>query len=179
MVSDYTKAIKNVAWYIVLISYHFNIGSIDILPDWLGYILLYKAIETIGKIQPSANLLKTFSAVMIANSVFQTVCKIFNFTVQSYVYGLVMAVIHIYLDFQILTDIWHTAQECQSASGDKIPMLKNITTFTYTISFIFLYSNWNVYVTYGAAIINLIMKTYLAFVLFTHAEDEKIKNINL
>lgn len=179
MVSDYSKAIKNVAWYIVLISYHFNIGSIDILPDWLGYILLYKAIETIGKIQPSARLLKKFSAIMFADSVFRIACKIFDFTMQSYVYGLIIAVIHIYLDFQILTDIWHTAQEYQSASCDKIPMLRNITTFTYTISFVFLYSDWNAYVTIGAAVINIIMKTYLAFVLFSHARDEKIQNITL
>ena len=179
MVSDYSKAIKNVAWYILLVSYHFNIGIIDVLPDWLGYILLYSAVETIGKIQPSAKLLKKFSMIMIADSVFQTVCKIFDFTAQSYVYGLIIAVIHIYLDFQILTDIWHTAQEHQSGSGDKIPLLRNITTFTYTISFVFLYSDWNVYVTIGAAVINIVMKTYLAFVLFIHADDEKTQNITL
>ena len=179
MVSDYSKAIKNVAWYILLVSYHFNIGIIDVLPDWLGYILLYSAVETIGKIQPSAKLLKKFSMIMIADSVFQTVCKIFDFTAQSYVYGLMIAVIHIYLDFQILTDIWHTAQEHQSYSGDKIPLLRNITTFTYTISFVFLYSDWNVYVTIGVAVINIVMKTYLAFVLFSHAKDEKFADADL
>ena len=116
---------------------------------------------------------------MIANSVLQIVYKMFDFTPQSYVYGLIMAIIHIYLEFQILTDIWHTAQKYRAVSGNKIPMLRNITTFTYTVSFVFLYSDWNVYVTYGAAVINIIMKTYLAFILFVHADDEKLKNITL
>ena len=176
---DYSKAIKNIAWYILLVHYHFNIGSIDVFPDWLGYILLYKAIETIGRIQPSAKLLEKFSIVMIANSVLQIVYKMFDFTPQSYVYGLIMAIIHIYLEFQILTDIWHIAQKYQADSGNKIPMLRNITTFTYTVSFVFLYSDWNVYIIYGAAVINIIMKTYLAFILFVHADDEKLKNITL
>ncbi|MBR5874218.1 MAG: hypothetical protein IKY90_05715 [Oscillospiraceae bacterium] len=179
MATEYSKAVKNIAWYIILVSYHFNIGIIDVLPDWLGYILLYNAVKTIGKIQPSANLLKTFSAVLIADSLFQMICKIFDFSIQSYVYGVIMAIIHIYLDFQILTDIWHTAQKYRIYSGNKIPMLRNITTFTYTVSFVFLYSDWNVYVTYGAAVINIIMKTYLAFILFIHADDEKLKNITL
>lgn len=179
MNTEYPKAIKNVAWSVILSTFHINIGVFDVLPDWLGYILLLSAVKTISEIQSSASLLKPFAVVMIADSILDTVMKLMNITAGIYVYNLVVSVIYIYVYFQILTDIWHTVTEYGTETGWLIPPLRNITTVTHTIAFVLLSTGGNKYIIMAAAVVNIIMKTRLAFHLFSHAQDEKFSEIFL
>ncbi len=170
---EYPKAIKNVAWSIILSTFHINIGVFDILPDWLGYILLFSAVKAISDVQPTAGLLKPFAVIIIADSILDTVLKFMGTSVGIYVYNLVISVIYIYIYFQILTDIWHTASHCNTDTGWLIPPLRNITTVTHTIAFVLMSMEGNSYVIIAAAVVNIVMKTRLAFHLFSHANDEK------
>ncbi len=179
MNTDYSKAIKNVAWSVILTTYHINIGALDVLPDWLGCILLYKAIEPIARFQASANLLKNFSIILIADSVVATVLKLFNLSIDIYIYSVIISVIHIYLNFQLLTDIWHIVDRYNLDSGGLIPLLRNITTVTFTITFVLSSVGGNIFVIYAAAIVNIVMKTSLAIHLFNHAADEKIDSMDI
>ena len=176
---DYPKAIKNVAWSVVLSTFHINIGVFDILPDWLGYILLFSAVKTISDVQPTAGLLKPFALVIIADSILDTVLKFMGISMGIYVYNLVISVIYIYIYFQILTDIWHTAENYNTETGWLIPPLRNITTVTHTIAFVLMSMEGNIYVIMAAAVVNIVMKTRLAFHLFSHAKDEKFADADL
>ena len=176
---DYPKAIKNVAWSVVLSTFHINIGVFDILPDWLGYILLFSAVKTISDVQPTAGLLKPLALVIIADSILDTVLKFMGISMGIYVYILVISVIYNYIYFQILTDIWHTAENYNTETGWLLPPLRNITTVTHTIAFILLSMEGNIYVIMAAAVVNIVMKTRLAFHLFSHAKDEKFAGADL
>ena len=173
MNTEYTKAVRYVAWSIILSTFHINIGVFDILPDWLGYIYLFSAIKIIGRIQPTALLLKPFAIVVIADSILNSVLKGMGVSIGIYLYNLVMAVIYVYIYFQILTDIWHIVETNNTETGQLLPRLRNITTVTHTIAFVMLSMGGNIYVIMAAAVVNVVMKTCLAFHLFSHAKDEK------
>lgn len=171
MKNSYSKAIKCIAWSLLLTTFHITLSGIDFLPDWVGYILLYKAIEPVGRYQPSAMLLKPFATVLIIHSVIFRFLKPMGFAGGGYAINLIVAVIYMYLYFQLLTDIYHTAEQLNMDSGGFIPVLRNITTVTYTIVFILSNTGGNIYLIYAAGIVNIIMKIALSLHLFDHSSD--------
>ena len=56
-----SKAIKQVSTALLFIVYNINIGTINILPNWIGFYLIYKAIQEIGKVERSALLMNKIS----------------------------------------------------------------------------------------------------------------------
>ena len=53
------KALKWSAWGYFFLYFNINIGALNLLPAWIGYVLFYNAIKTsISYYESSANLLK-------------------------------------------------------------------------------------------------------------------------
>ena len=50
------NALRHIAWGYILIHVHINLGTIDILPDFAGYLLLLGALPILGQLEPSAPL---------------------------------------------------------------------------------------------------------------------------
>lgn len=51
------NAIKKIAWGYILIHVNFSLNTLNILPDWAGYLLFLSAIPMIGEEDESTNLL--------------------------------------------------------------------------------------------------------------------------
>ena len=45
MTKEVVKGLRNVALGYLFIMFHINLGTIDILPDFIGYVLIYKGIK--------------------------------------------------------------------------------------------------------------------------------------
>ncbi|MBR4036373.1 MAG: hypothetical protein IKJ05_06570 [Oscillospiraceae bacterium] len=171
MKNDYAKAIKQVAWSLLITTFHLTIAGFDLLPAWVGYIMVYKALEPISRYQPTAKLLKPFAMVLIIDSIIFWFLKPMGITGGIYVINLIAAVIYIYLHFQLLTDIYHTVEQFNMDSGGLIPVLRNITTVTYAIVFVTSNVGGNIYVMYAAGIVNIVMKVALSLHLFDHGNN--------
>jgi len=59
------SAVKSIAWGYILIHLHLNLGTIDILPDFAGYLLILGALPALGQPEPSALLLKPFCVGLV------------------------------------------------------------------------------------------------------------------
>lgn len=179
MTNDYSKAIKNIVWAMVLGTFHVNLFGLDFLPDWVGYIMIYKSLSPISKFQPTANLLKP---LVIALAVFELInwfAKPMGIVAGNYTVVLIIAVIYVYMNFQLLTDIYHTAQMFNMDSGNMIPILRNITTVTYTAVFVVNNTGGHQYVILAAAVVNIVMKLVLIVHLLGHSQDAGQKDLKL
>ena len=60
------KPLSHIAWGYLLLHVNFNFGTLNILPNWLGYLLILSALEPISQIVPSALLLRPLGKVLAA-----------------------------------------------------------------------------------------------------------------
>ena len=59
------RAIKKIGWGYVFLYFNINLGTINIMPAWIGYILFYQAIrDGISQEEESAGLLKTIGIIL-------------------------------------------------------------------------------------------------------------------
>ena len=61
------SSLGRIAWGYALIYLHFNINTIDLLPDWAGWLLIYSALPGLaGAGEPSALLLRPLCGLLAA-----------------------------------------------------------------------------------------------------------------
>ncbi len=56
--------VKLIALGYLLLHLDLNLGALNILPNWLGYILILKALPALGEYEPSALLLRPIGILL-------------------------------------------------------------------------------------------------------------------
>lgn len=108
-----SPAIKKIAWGYVFLYFNINLGTIDILPSWAGYLLIFSAIPALTVYEESAGLLRNVAVILAVWAGFDWVMTIFgaNTYGSGILYSLyalaasVISVIAIYFHFQLLTNL--------------------------------------------------------------------------
>lgn len=134
------KALSKIAYGLIVIHVNINIGSIDILPDFAGYIMITLAIislkdecKTIGLLKSLGIFLSVWSVAAIILAL--TEAAVFPFS--NYINSIVK-IIGIYFYFQLFTDISLIAKKYQpeDVSFDKkFITRRNIITVSETLFF--------------------------------------------
>lgn len=109
----HSTAIRKIAWGYVFLYFNINLGTIDILPSWAGYLLIFNAIPVLALYEESAGLLRNVAVILAVWSGFDWVMTIFgaNAYGSGILYSLyalaasVISVIAIYFHFQLLTNL--------------------------------------------------------------------------
>lgn len=182
------KALGNIAYGFIFILIHINIGAVDILPDFVGFIMITVAVISLKDECKTIKLLKPLGIFL---SAWEAVTLILNFTatntLQLAVYYLssVVSIIEIYFYFQLFTDISLIAKKYQSeneALDKKLITRRNIYAVTQTVIYVITnlitYSsllndifdideNLSLYIVAPVAVINLIVLFMIVSALFS------------
>ena len=107
----------SVALGYLLIHLEINLGTLDILPDWVGFLLMVEAIGELAEQQPSARLLRPLGLLLAAWNFVAWVDAIFSIDLSwgggfsdLPVLALVIRVVSLYFHFQLLTNIADAAE---------------------------------------------------------------------
>lgn len=126
-------AVKKIAWGYVLLHLNVNLGSLNILPDWLGYGLMLAAIPAVGERVPSAKLLKPLGVLL---AVWEGVCWIYaarGMPLSVPALELVATVVSLYFHFQLLTDLAELARLFECSEEGRIRNLRTVRTLLITM----------------------------------------------
>ena len=99
-------------FFFLLLDFHLNLGSaftIPLVPNFVGWIFLWRGADILSSARPSLGLLKPFCGVLGVFSLTQ-----FLPALEAAAPGwltLLLSVISLYTDFQLLTDLAALAQE--------------------------------------------------------------------
>ena len=126
-------AVKNIAWGYLLLHFNVNLGRIDILPDWAGYLLILTALPVLGEKRPSALLLKPLGQLLAAYSGLVWFATILGWTNEIHVLRILPVVVSLYFHFQLLTDL---AAVGQGPEGMMILHLRTVYTIVLTLIFL-------------------------------------------
>lgn len=171
--NNYTEALGHIAWGYLLLYLDFNLGTLDILPNWLGYLLIYQAITTLGEREPSALLLKPFGLLLTLYEACIWTLEIFSST-PPYLATLLFAVLTLYFHFQLLTNLASIALRSNlEGVSRRLLQLRTVCTLLYTT--LFLPIPWDQFNAAGfiLGIVTFFADLWLCTTLFSYRRQER------
>lgn len=130
---SYINAIGKISWGYVLLYISINIGTVDILPAWLGFLLIFLALEGVASLESSASLLKPFAAILMIEAGTEWVLDMFSLMPDLYWLDVVIGVISLYFHFQLLTNLAQVAEGQGSKYAGRLKKLRTLQTIFFTI----------------------------------------------
>jgi len=161
-----TSAVKQIAWGYVLLHLNINLGTLDILPNWLGYLLMLGALSVLGEHEPSALLLRPLGILLAVWEGALWGFAIFGISFDISVFNIIAAALSLYFHFQLLTNLAELAQQNSCTEQRRILHLRTVRTLLITL--LSLPIPWVQYegLTIGIVIVNLIVALWICSVLF-------------
>ncbi len=138
------KAISKIAYGFIFILVHIKIGPFDLLPDFVGYIMIIYAFLTLKDECKTILLLKPLGTVLAVWHTILYILQVFSITSFPFssLINITVSIITIYFNFQLLTDLSLIAEKYQQtdeALDRKFIIRRNIYTICMTVIFIFSY----------------------------------------
>lgn len=163
-------AIGMILWGYLLIYFHFRINGLDILPNWIGYILILKAIPQLGRAEPSALLLRPLGIFLVLWEGYPWVAPMMGLSFGHSIFQIISSVVTLYFHFQLLTNIGGIAEKYNCPQRDSILTLRTIYAILLTVSSLGLYNPPDLYSVAIAlsmvAIVGIVVIIWLCVVLF-------------
>lgn len=170
------SAIGKIAWGYIFLHLHFNIGNVDILADWIGYVLFVSALPAIGEEEESANLLRPLGILLGALT---GISWGNDFLMEGYlnldVLNIIESVVSLYFHYQLLTNLATVARNHECSQEKKILVLRTVKTVLTTFFAVIIPLQLENVVLYGLLVILLIVTFWICFVLFSFKNEVMAK----
>jgi hypothetical protein len=159
--------VKLIAFGYLLLHLNLNLGSLNILPDWLGYILFLKTLPTLGEYEPSALLLRPIGILLALWEGVLWLMALFGSSIDGYLFIVISTVIALYFHFQLLTNLATIAERFTCPERGRILTLRTVRTILITM--FALPISWENYrvLSIGMAVVFVIVAIWICVVLFS------------
>ncbi len=168
--------IGNAAWGYLFIYFNINLGTLNILPAFAGYLLFHSAIRELCDEERELNLLNTLVGILTIWHLASWVGDLLSFDIGALIpiADIIVSVVNIYFHFQLLTNLATIAAKYQPEGEELDRSILNCRTFqtimlTAAIILLYLTNPNNIvgaYTSIGVAILYLIAGIVLMKTLF-------------
>lgn len=116
---ELSNKIRRVGWGFVFILFDINIGTVSILPKWVGYMMIISALPVLASQVPSAKLLKPLGVALAVYSGAEWAMKIISLDYSLAVLSVLIMCIFVYFNFQLFTNLAEIAEKhsCPQQKG--------------------------------------------------------------
>lgn len=162
-----SAAIKKIAWAYVLLHLNLHLGTLNVLPNWLGYILILQALPQISQIEQSAALLRPLGILLALWEGLLWSAQLFSLQLKLDLVNYLAAAISLYFHFQLLTNLAHIAEACHCPQKQSLLHLRTVRTLLITL--LALPVPWQIHWVLTATMIvsNLVVAVWICAVLFS------------
>lgn len=159
--------VKLVAFGYLLLHLNVNLGTLNVLPNWLGYVLMLRALPALGEYEPSALLLRPIGIFLTLWEGFLWVMALLGVGTGHYLFEVIATVIALYFHFQLLTNLADLAVRFHCGESGRILTLRTVRTVLVTL--FTLPVSWEKYSIFIVCImvVNLIVALWICAVLFS------------
>lgn len=159
--NDYTLALKRIGTAFLIFVFNFNIGTLNLIPNFIGYILIYKSLSILEKYEESTRLMKPLTLALTIYSGFTWFFNTFQISFDIYVIDIMFSIFSIYVYYHLLTSIGQICKSYQSVYTNRIWNLRNIITIMQTFMSLAIMFN----IEDIAAIVTLLAIVYIIIVI--------------
>ena len=188
--TDYQKiydGFSKAIWGYFFLYFDINLGTISILPSFIGYILFSNAINLLKEEERELSLLKTLVSILTVWNLFEWVAKCVGYSFNSkwQFITLISGLLNMYFHFQFLTNIASIATKHQqeNCTYDKSLLLCRtvqtlmLTVFLVVTNLSFIPEEVLIYPTLVLAIVYIIVCVYIMATLNGLRKHLKSKDI--
>lgn len=168
--------IGNAAWGYLFIYFNINLGTLNILPNFVGYLLFHSAIKKLCDAERELNLLNTLVGILTIWHIASWIGDLLSFDLGALIpiADIIVSVVNIYFHFQLMTNLATIAAKYQPAGEDLDRTILNCRTFqtimlTAAILLVYMTNQINavsIYTSIAVAILYLIAGIILMHTLF-------------
>ncbi|MBQ8802449.1 MAG: hypothetical protein IJZ53_02280 [Tyzzerella sp.] len=170
------KAISKIAWGYILLHLDFNLNTLDILPNWAGYLLFISALSAIGEEEESAKLLKPLGTILTAIEMVSWMNKGFlNSYFNLGAVSIIASAISLYFHFQLLTNLAGIAHKYECPQEKMLLNLRTVKTILTTFFAIITSLEIENFVIYALLIIFFVVTIWICKVLFSFKNELQTK----
>ncbi len=130
-----SQNIKKIAKGYLLIFLHFNINSWDLLPDFLGYILIVQATIELSDELPELKLIEKFGIFLVTACAITWVINGLYVRIEN-TFGVLMTlvqVIRLTFDFILLTNLYRLALKYDCEEAPRILLCRSVIIILNTV----------------------------------------------
>ena len=113
----------------IFIYLNINLGTLDILPDWLGYVFILGALPMLSLWEESMGLLRNLGFLLAIYEGVEWILNLIGGKADIPIISLIAGIIGLYFHFQLLTDLASIASE-YGLEERKVSLLKLRTANT-------------------------------------------------
>lgn len=160
------EAAGKIAWAYVLLHLNVNLGTLNVLPNWLGYVFMLGVLPVLGEVVPSALLLRPLGILLALWEGLLWGLAAFGGDMKSGILSVIAAAASLYFHFQLLTNLAELAERYGCPEKQRILRLRTVRTLLVTV--FSLPVDWERYGVFTVAfvIVNLLVALWICFVLF-------------
>lgn len=165
--SKMASAVKCIAIGYLFLYLNFNLGTLNILPDWVCYVLIVGELPTLGEEEPSASLLRPLGILLGLWEALQWGLTIFGVSFEGYLMETIAAVVTLYFHFQLLTNLAHIAEKYECPERKRLLTLRACQAVFTTVMALPL--PWESYTALGVGLIIIILciVIWICYTLFS------------
>ena len=127
------QAVKHIAWGYVLLHFNINLGPLNVLPNWAGYLLMVGALPALSEEESSASLLRPLGLLLAGWEGLCWAMALFGRDPNFQFLSALVTVIALYFHFQLLTDLAIAARNHQCPQEKRILHLRTVQTLLTTL----------------------------------------------
>ena len=159
-------AVRRIAWGHVLLLVDVNLGTLNILPSWLGYVLMVRALPALDREAPSAHLLKPPGVLLTLWNGILWLAQLFGTHLDWPLPQLVAAVLSLYFLFQLWTNLADIAAAHSCACERTLRILRSASVLLQTGSYLLYAFSGTAVALSVLAVISLIVAIWICRTLF-------------
>lgn len=150
------SGISRAAWGLFFLFFHINLGTLDLLPNFIGWLLLLSALKLLGEERRDLVLLRPLGIGLALYHFADWLLALFGRTLDLPLLGTLSTIAQLYFLFQLLTDCAALAAQYQDEEDDldaRIRKWRNAQTILLTLdlSLLFLplehFDWWEIFMT--------------------------------
>lgn len=132
--SDYALVLKRIGTAFLIFVFNFNIGSLNLIPNFIGYLFIYNSLHVLEKYEESSKLMKPLTLTLCIYNGFTWFFDIFQVSLNEYIINMMFAIFSIYVYYHLLTSIGQICASYGSVYTNRIFHLRNIITVLQTMT---------------------------------------------
>ena len=114
------SAVKAIGFGYAFLYLNLSLGRVNLLPNWVGYLLIREACDDIGEQEPSARLLKPLAALLAVYEGVLWLCKLLELSFSIPAVEVVVAVASLYFHYQLMTNLGDLADHLHLPERDRL-----------------------------------------------------------
>ncbi len=167
--------ISNVAWGYFFLYFDINLGTVSVLPNFVGFLLFLKAIDLLKNDQRELGLLKTLGIILTVWNFIEWVGSWVSYSFGNwYFINIIIGLVNLYFHFQLITNLASIAKEYQQEGCEQDKKLLKyrtmqtimLTVFLAISNFIPFFEEIGTYISLGLAIIYIVVCICIMKALF-------------